>query len=77
MPEQTPAYFWVSDQIVGIGSAQTTPHDLGFVPERVLAYLVAGPAVYAAPSITMGTHTATDIVVTVTTDWTYRILAWA
>jgi hypothetical protein len=77
MPDLNPAYIFVSDQVLGTGSPQSIPHNLAIAPERVLAYLVGGPAIYAAPSITMGTHTDTDLVVTVTDGWTYRVLAFA
>jgi hypothetical protein len=76
MAEEQPARIWVSAEITGTGSAQSTAHTLERVPERVLVFLTGGPASYAQPTITQGTHTGADVVVTVTTGWKYRVLAW-
>lgn len=71
------AYTFVSGEQTGTGSAQNVAHGLEKVPERVIAVLTGGPATYSQPTITLGTHTATDLVATVTTGWKYRLLAFA
>ncbi len=68
---------FVSTEQTGTGSAQSIPHDLGAVPRMVFVALTGGPATYTQPTITLGSHTATHIVVTVTADWRYRIIAFA
>lgn len=72
-----PARFWLSAELTGNGSAQNTAHTLEKAPERVLVFLTGGPASYAQPTITQGTHTPAEVVVTVTTGWKYRVLALA
>ncbi len=59
------------------GSQETIAHGLGVTPSLVLVELVGGPASYAAPTITEGTHTSTNLLVTVTSGWSYRIVAFA
>lgn len=75
MAEEVPARFWLSAELTGTGSAQSTAHTLEKVPERVLAFLTGGPSSYAQPTITQGTHTAAEVILTVTTGWKYRVLA--
>ena len=76
MAEEQPSRIFVSAELTGTGSAQTTAHTLEKVPERVLVFLTGGPASYAQPTITQGTHDADSVFTTVTTGWKYRILAW-
>jgi hypothetical protein len=67
--------FFKSAVITGTGSSQSTAHGLGRVPDLVLIHLYGGPSSYTAPTVTEGTHTSTNCVVTVTTGWKYVIFA--
>jgi len=71
------AYTFLSPEQTGTGSAQNIAHGLDKLPERVLAFLTGGPASYTQPTITLGTHTAADLIATVTTGWKYRLAAFA
>jgi hypothetical protein len=75
MPDEAPAYRFLSAEQTGTGSAQSIPHTLGKTPESVMAMLTGGPASYTQPSIVLGTHTATDLIATVPLNWKYRLLA--
>lgn len=77
MPEYAGAYFFLSAEITGNGSAQNTAHTLHKVPERVLPVITGGPASYTQPAVTLGAHTADNLIATVTTGWKYRLLALA
>jgi len=70
-------YTFISAELTGNGSAQSTPHGLDWTPQRVLAFLTGGPASYTQPTITLGTHDATNLVATVTNGWKYRLVAFA
>ena len=65
-----------STVITGNGSAQNTAHGLGRTPAKVLVMIYGSPATYSALTVTEGTHTTTNCVVTVTTSWKYVIFAW-
>lgn len=67
---------FISAEQTGTGAAQNIAHGLGEVPAFVFVGLTGGPATYAAPTIAEGTHTASNVVVTVTTGWKYRVIAW-
>ena len=77
MAEYEGPYTFISAEITGNGAAQSTPHTLEKVPERVVAFLTGGPATYTQPTIALGTHTATNLIATVTTGWKYRLVAHA
>lgn len=77
MPKYEGTYFFLSDELTGTGSAQEILHDLGQAPAHVIAFLTGGPSSYSQPSISLGPHTVSAIVATVTTGWKYRILAHA
>jgi hypothetical protein len=63
---------FLSAQQTGTGSAQNVAHGLGFIPK--VAFAIPETSFAAAP--TYGTHTATNVVVTVTAAETFRIVAW-
>jgi hypothetical protein len=68
-----PATF-LSAEVTGNGSAQSTAHGLATIPTLVFAIpsnMTAGAFV-----VTYGTHTTTDAVVTVTNGQKYRIVAF-
>lgn len=71
------AYTFVSAELTGTDSAQSTPHGLEKVPERIIAVLTGGPASYSQPTISFGAHTDTNLITSVTTGWKYRLLAFA
>ena len=67
---------FVSTEQTGAGTAQNVPHGLGVVPFKVFFCLTefAGTAdVDVAP----GTHTATNVVVTVTSGVKFQVVALA
>lgn len=66
-----------SDVIAGSGAAQSTPHGLGKTPDIVIFSLVDGPAAYADPAVTEGAHDADNVVFTVASGWSYRVVAIA
>jgi hypothetical protein len=68
--------------VTATGSAQSIAHSLGVVPAFVLVVPVAGHdgmggAGSQMPTITQGTHTTTNVVVTVTGGAKFRVLALA
>ncbi len=67
----------LSAEQTGTGAAQNIAHNLGKVPAKVMIYPTGSPATYAALSITEGTHSVTDVVVTVTSGWKFKVLAIA
>jgi hypothetical protein len=67
---------YASAVTVGTGAAVNIAHGLGVVPHLVIVALVAGPASYSQPTVTEGVHDATNLKVTVTTGWSYRIYAF-
>ena len=67
---RTPQKYFVAKAQTGNGSAQSIAHGLGSVPSVVICIPTdAGTATY-------GTHTATNVVVTVTNAKKYDILAF-
>lgn len=70
--------FFQSVEIIGNGSAQSTAHGLGITPSLVIVYPTdTAPATAGAYTMTEGSHTSTNCVVTVTNGKKYRILALA
>lgn len=68
---------FVSAEQTGNGSSQSIAHGLGVIPTQIFIALTGGPAGYTQPTITEGTHTTTNVVVTVTNTWKYRVIAIA
>lgn len=64
---------YLSGSQTGNGSAQTFKHGLGCIPGFVLVQVDDE----ATATATLGTMTATDVVVTVTNAKTYKIAAFA
>lgn len=56
----------------GTGSSQNVAHDLGAIPDMVIVQVDDESTATAI----LGTHTATNIVLTVTNAKTFKILAW-
>lgn len=72
------AAVFVSAEITGNGSAQSTAHGLGATPAGVLIVPTdTAPATAGQYTAVEGTHTGTNVVVTVTTGKKYKIFAWA
>lgn len=67
---------FISAEQTGNGSAQNVAHGLGVIPGKVMVALTGGPGAYTQPTITEGTHTSTNAVVTVTSSWKYRVIAF-
>lgn len=72
------AKVFVSTEQTGTGSAQSVAHGLGAVPSLVLIVPTdLTPATVGQYSAVEGTHTTTNVVVTVTTGKKYKVMAWA
>lgn len=72
--KQSSAGIFVSDEETGTGSEQSIAHGLGVIPSKVI---VAIQTTAGAVSIVEGTHTDEDILVTVTSGDTFKVLAFA
>lgn len=69
---------FLSAEVTGTGSAQNVAHGLGVVPSKVLVSfteLAAGLA--AGADVAEGTHTTTNVVLTVTSGLKFKVLAIA
>ena len=67
---------FVSAEQTGTGSAQNVAHGLGFVPSRVfITFTDLTPATAGSAHVTYGTHTSTNVVVTVTTSKKFLVVA--
>jgi len=67
----------LSAEQTGTGSAQSIAHGLGVVPSLVMMIITGSPSSYAALSVVEGTHTSTNVVVTVTANWKFKVYAEA
>lgn len=67
-----------SAELTGTGSAQNVAHGLAVTPTRIAVYPSdLAPATTGAYTLTEGTHTSTNVVVTVTTSKKFFVIAWA
>ncbi len=64
------AKMFFASQQTGTGSSQSIAHGLGAVPAGVICIPTDGG------TVTYGTHTATNVVVTVTSGKKFDVLAW-
>ena len=72
------AAVFISTEQTGNGSAQNVAHGLGATPAGVLIVPTdTAPATTGAYTVTEGTHTSTNVVVTVTSGKKYKVFAWA
>lgn len=72
-----PPVFKSSEQ-TGTGSSQNIAHGLGVTPSLVLVYPTdTSPATAGVYVLTEGTHTSTNVVVTVTTGKKFKVVAFA
>ena len=70
--------FFLAAEQTGTGAEQSIPHGLGKTPSLAFFFITGDArAAWAAYSITEGTHDATNLKVTVTTDMKYRAFAMA
>jgi predicted RecA/RadA family phage recombinase len=70
----TPRLFLTATQQTGTGSSQNIAHGLGVVPTKVLVI----PQDNATTSVTYGSHTSTNVVVTIAgSSPKFMVLAWA
>lgn len=69
------AKVFVSAEVTGNGTAQSTAHGLAAVPAAVLVAITL--ALAGECSVSEGTHTSTNVIVTATTGAKYKIFAWA
>jgi len=67
----------LSAEQTGTGSEQSIAHGLGVTPGLVMINITGSPATYAALAVTEGTHDATNVKVTVTSGWKYKVYAEA
>lgn len=67
---------FISAEQTGTGSAQNVAHGLGVTPSKVfVAPTDTAPATTGAYTVTEGTHTSTNVVVTVTSGKKFKVLA--
>lgn len=66
---------FMSGELTGTGSSQTSAHGLGAVPSRV-AIVLTEFASNLSVDVTEGTHTTANVVVTVTSGAKFKVLAW-
>lgn len=67
---------FVSSEQTGTGSSQNVAHGLGVVPTRVLVtYTDLTPATAGSVNVTYGSHTSTNVVVTVTSGKKFLVFA--
>ena len=72
-----PRIFKSSEQ-TGTGSAQNVAHGLGETPAFIIVYPSdLAPATTGSFTLTEGTHTSTNVVVTVTTSKKFFVVAFA
>lgn len=73
------AAIFVSGEQTGTGSAQNVAHGLGVAPAAVLVSVTELPDATAETGfdVAEGTHTTTNVVVTVTSGVKFKVLAWA
>jgi len=67
----------LSAEQTGTGSEQSIAHGLGVTPSLVIINITGSPATYAALTESLGTHDATNVKVTVTSGWKYKVYAEA
>ena len=60
----------------GTGASQNVAHGLGATPAGVLVVPVDTTASTNAWAVAEGTHTSTNVVLTVTASATFKVLAW-
>ena len=65
---------FLSTEQTGNGSAQSVAHGFGAVPK--LAFVIPSDITGGAYAVAYGTHTTTNVVVTVTTGEKYRVVAF-
>jgi hypothetical protein len=66
-----------SSEQTGTGSAQNIAHGLGVTPGLVIVYPTdTSPATEGVYAMTEGTHTSTNVVVTVTTGKKFKVVAF-
>jgi hypothetical protein len=72
------AAVFVSTEQTGTGSAQNVAHGLGDEPSAVLIVVTEHPGTpdTGAFDVAEGAHTSTNVVVTVTADVKFKVLAW-
>lgn len=72
---------FVSTEQTGTGSAQNVAHGLGAAPSAVLVSITEIPDAVidanAGVDVAEGTHTTTNVVLTVTSGVKFKVLAWA
>lgn len=70
--------FFVSTEATGTGSAQNIAHGLGVIPSAVFVSATdLTPSTVGSFVVTEGTHTTTNIVLTVTTSKKFKVIAFA
>jgi hypothetical protein len=68
---------FISTEQTGTGSAQNIAHGLGRVPSVIMvAPTDTSPATVGVYTVTEGTHTSTNVVVTVTSGKKFKVQAW-
>lgn len=69
---------FISTEITGTGAPQNVAHGLGVVPAAVfVAPTDLTPATVGQYSVVEGTHTTTNVVLTITLNKKAKVMAWA
>jgi predicted RecA/RadA family phage recombinase len=69
---------FLSTEQTGTGSSQNVAHGLGVIPEMIIVYPTdTAPATTGAYTMVEGSHTSTNVVVTVTTGKKFKVFALA
>lgn len=72
------AHVFVSTEQTGTGSAQNVAHGLAAVPAAVLVVPTdTAPATVGVYTAVEGSHTSTNVIVTVTSGKKFKVMAWA
>lgn len=72
------ALVFISTERTATGSEETIAHGLGATPASVLVIPTdTSPATAGVFTVTEGTHTSTNVLVTVTSGKKYKVFAWA
>jgi hypothetical protein len=74
VPEYTPPYFFLSQEIAATGVEQEIEHGMGKVPEHVLVVPTGSPVEHVPLTVSVGNEDELVVRVTVAANWAFRVL---